>query len=221
MSSLPPDKTAEFTASDILSADAWTGRAPKPVLGMDVACTKIAVDFQNMRRETVDECIRRNLELLREATGSDCAFLVVLRRDELVVEDVQVARSAFAQCRPEGLLGAPMDSFPWLKSRLDHLRLSELRDTGSVRREQAAEAQRLADLQVGSALLVALRVQGRPAGFLGLCHTLPRGAWDVNLQLLMKLIGTSLATGLERIRIETRLAKLEERTLLSQSSAND
>ena len=37
----------------------------------------------------------------------------------------------------------------------------------------------------------------------------------------MKLIGTSLATGLERIRIETRLAKLEERTLLSQSSAND
>src|SRR6185437_1096336 len=221
MSSLPQDKTAEFTASDILSADAWTGRAPKPVLGMDVACTKIAVDFQNMRRETVDECIRRNLELLREATASDCAFLVVLRREELVVEDVQVARSAFAQCRPEGLLGASMDSFPWLKSRLDHLRLSELRDTGSVRREQAAEAARFAELHIGSALLVALRVQGKPAGFLGLCHTLPRGAWDVNLQLLMKLIGTSLATGLERIRVETRLAKLEERTVLAQASAND
>ena len=165
-----------------------------------------------MRRETVDECIRRNLELLREATASDCAFLVVLRRDELVVEDVQVARSAFAQCRPEGLRGALMDTFPWLKSRLDHLRLSELRDTSAPRREQTAEAQRLAELQIGSALLVALRVQGQPAGFLGLCHTLPRGAWDVNLQLLMKLIGTSLATGLERIRIETRLAKLEERT---------
>ena len=50
---------------------------------------------------------------------------------------------------------------------------------------------------------------------------MPRGAWDVNLQLLMKLIGTSLATGLERIRIESRLAKLEERTTLSQASAND
>src|SRR5215471_17225185 len=127
MSSLPPaDKTAEFTASDILSADAWTGRAPKPVLGLDVACTKIAVDFQNMRRESVDECVRRNLELLREATVSDCAFLV-----------------AFRQCRPEGLVGASVDAFPWLKTRLDHLRLSELRDTGSARREQAAEAQRL------------------------------------------------------------------------------
>ena len=61
---------------------------------------------------------------------------------------------------------------------------------------------------------MALRVQGKPAGFLGLAHTMPRGAWDVNLQLLMKLIGTSLATGLERIRIEARLAKLEERTNL-------
>ena len=74
---------------------------------------------------------------------------------------------------------------------------------------------------MGSVLLVALRVQGKPAGFLGLAHTLPRGAWDVNLQLLMKLIGTSLATGLERVRVEARLAKLEERTKLSQASAND
>ena len=43
----------------------------------------------------------------------------------------------------------------------------------------------------------------------------------MNLQLLMKLIGTSLATGLERIRIEARLAKLEERTNLFQAAAND
>jgi diguanylate cyclase (GGDEF)-like protein/PAS domain S-box-containing protein len=221
MSSLPPDKTAEFTASDILSADAWTGRAPKPVLGLDVACTKIAVDFQNMRKDSVDDCVRRNLELLREATSTDCAFLVALRQDELTIEDVQIARSAFAQCRPEGLVGTSMDTLPWLKSRMEHLRLSELRDTSVVRREQAAEAQRFIDLQIGSTLLVALRVQGRPAGFLGLCHTLPRGAWDVNLQLLMKLIGTSLATGLERIRIQTRLSKLEERTTLSQAAAND
>ena len=58
MTTAPPDKPAEFTASDILSADAWTGRAPKPVLGIDVVCTKIAVDFQNMHRDAVDECLQ-------------------------------------------------------------------------------------------------------------------------------------------------------------------
>src|SRR6202047_3011896 len=221
MTTPSPDKPADFTASDILSADAWTGRGPKPVLGIDVVCTKIAVDFQNMRRDTMEECIRRNLELLRGTTGSDCAFLAALNPEDSTFADVQLARSAFAQCRPEGLAGVALESFPWLKGRLEHLRLSELRDTSAPRKEQAAEAAKLAELHIGSALLVALRAQGKPAGFLALAHTMPRRAWGGNLQLLMKLIGTSLATGLERIRIEARRAKLEERTNLSQASAND
>src|SRR5215470_12288828 len=108
----PPDKPADFTASDILSADAWTGRTPKPVLGIDVVCTKIAVDFQNMRQETVGECLRRNLELLRGASGADCAFLAALSPDDLTITDIQAARSAFAQCRPEGLSGTTLESLP-------------------------------------------------------------------------------------------------------------
>src|SRR5215469_2545890 len=221
MTTPPPDKPADFTASDILSADAWTGRAAKPIVGIDVVCTKIAVDFQNMRRDSMEECIQRNLELLRGATGADCAFIAALSPEDGSIADVQFARSAFAQCRPEGLAGASVESFPWLKGRLDHLRLSQLRDTGEPRKDQTAEAAKLAELHIGSALVVALRAQDKPAGFLALAHTLPRGAWDVNLQLLMKLIGTSLATGLERLRTEARLAKLEERTNLFQASAND
>src|SRR5258708_15594484 len=221
MTTPPPDKPADYTASDILSADAWAGRAVKPVLGMDVVCTKVAVDFQNMRREGMEECIRRDLELLRGATGADCAFLAALNPEDSTFADVQLARSAFAQCRPEGLTGLALSSLPWLKGRLENLRLSELRDSSAPRREQATEAAKFAELQIGSSLLVALRVQDKPAGFLALAPTMPRGAWDVNLQLLMKLIGTSLATGLERIRTEARLAKLEERTRLIQAAAND
>src|SRR5580704_8217074 len=142
MATLPPDKAADFTASDILSADAWTGRTPKPVLGIDVVCTKIAVDFQNMRRDSLEECLRRNLELLRGASGVDCAFLAAMTAEEPVITDVQVARSAFAQCRPEALSGTTLESFPWLRGRLEYLRLSELRDTSSPRKEQAAEAAR-------------------------------------------------------------------------------
>ena len=99
--------------------------------------------------------------------------------------------------------------------------LGAARQPAPPARTRPLEAAKLAELQIGSALIVALRAQGKPAGFLALAHALPRGAWDVNLQLLMKLIGTSLATGLERIRIEARLAKLEERTNLFQAAAND
>jgi len=44
------------------------------------------------------------------------------------------------------------------------------------RREQTAEAQKFADLQIGSALLVSLRVQGKPTAILGLAHTMPSAA---------------------------------------------
>src|SRR3981081_1339103 len=114
MTTPPPDKPADFTASDILSADAWTGRVAKPVLGIDVVCTKIAVDFQTIRAESVDECVRRNLELLRGATASECAFLAPLNPEDSTIAEVQLARSAFAQCRPEGLTGSGLESFPWL-----------------------------------------------------------------------------------------------------------
>ena len=60
-----------------------------------------------------------------------------------------------------------------------------------------------------------------PAGILGLANALPRGAWDVNLQLLLKLLGNSLGAGLERLRVEGRLNKLEERLELAQGAAND
>ncbi len=70
-------------------------------------------------------------------------------------------------------------------------------------------------------LLICFRVLGQPAGILGLANALPRGAWDVNLQLLLKLLGNSLGTGLEKLRIEQRLHKLEERLELAQGAAND
>ena len=156
---------ADLTASDILSPNAWNGRSAKPAVGLDVACTKIAVDFQNVRRETLDECMRKNLELLRDVTASDCAFAAALNPDELnpdnlTIRDIQVASSAFSQCRPQELEGENIAAFPWLYSRLEHLRLSELRDTSAPRREQAVEGERLAALGIGSTLIVAFRLCG-------------------------------------------------------------
>ncbi len=119
--------------------------------------------------------------------------------------------------------GAPRrwKPIPWLKGRLEHLRLTEIRDSAAPRKDQLVEAKRFAELSIGSVLLICFRVQGQPAGILGLANALPRGAWDVNLQLLLKLLGNSLGTGLEKLRIEQRLHKLEERLELAQGAAND
>ncbi|HEY3809656.1 MAG TPA: GAF domain-containing protein, partial [Steroidobacteraceae bacterium] len=217
----PPGIPADFTASDVLAPQFWVGRAERPAPGLDVACTKIAVDLQNMRHEGVDDAIRRSLETLREGTSADAAFVVFLDAAGKHIESVISARGHFAQCHPEALRGAAIESLPWLNSRNDHLKLSEFRDTASPRREQANDAGTLAELAIGAALLVALRIKDQPAGFFGLAYGLPRGGFDVNLQLLMKLLGTSLATGLERVRLASALARIEERNGLAELTAHD
>src|SRR5205814_5918951 len=122
--------------------------------------------FSSRRRHTrclsdwsSDVCSSDLLELLRSATACDCAFLAPLNPEDSTIGEVKLARSAFAQCRPEGLTGIALASLPWLKGRLEHLRLSELRDTSAPRNEQAIEAAKLAEMHLGSTLLLALRVQ--------------------------------------------------------------
>jgi diguanylate cyclase (GGDEF)-like protein/PAS domain S-box-containing protein len=211
----------DLTASDVLSPNSWPKRGIRPLVGLDVICTKIAVDFQTMTAETTADCLHTNLELLREATRSDAAFHMSLDSEASVIVDVQVARGMLTTGNPEQLRGQSLDSLPWLKSRLASLRVSELRDTGHPRPDQAEDAAVWANLGTGSILVIGYFIDGRPAGILGIAGVLPRDNWEVQLHLLMKLVGSSLATGLERIEIQGNLRDLEERNELALYSAND
>ena len=174
-----------------------------------------------MRRGGIESTIRDSLNSLRDSSAVDTAFVWLFSPDGGTIDEVYSAHGALAQCRVEAWRSATLETYPWLKGRLEHLRLSEIRDSSAPRREQLIESQRLAELQIGSVLMISFRVGGVPAGILGLANALPRGAWDVNLQLLLKLLGNSLAAGLERLRVEGRLHKLDERLELAQGAAND
>ena len=221
MPSLQGDPTAEFTASDILAPQTWQPQAPRPALGIDIACTKVAVDFQNLTAANADPVIRQNLEILRESTATDVVFLALFDGAGERIDSIAAARSVITECRPEALRGESLDSLPWVRSRLEHIRLVEFRDTTATRSEQLEDAQRLSGMGIRSLLLIAFAVQGRVRGFLALASSQPRPAWDVNLHLLLKLVGTSLASGLERMALADRLASSQEREQLSLPCAND
>ena len=122
---------------------------------------------------------------------------------------------------PEQLRGQSLDALPWLRSRLAPLRVSEIRDTSQPAADQADDAALWANLGIGSVLMIGYFIEGRAAGMLGIAGARPRDNWDVQLHLLMKLVGSSLATGLERIEIQAQLRDLEERNELALYSAND
>ena len=220
MSSTRPVSPTDSTASDVFSAPHAAGRLGIG-LGLDVECTKAAVDLQNMVPSTAEAVVQGSLETLRRATGADSAFIAYL--DDLGEGFARVTATGAEGITPgaRGLSGEPLTSFPFLASRFDHLRLTEYRDTSKPQREEPAEAGRLAALGFSSVLFVVLYMQKRPAGVLGVARCIERGAWDVNYQLLLKLIGTSLATGLDRLAMATRLAEMDERNALVDAASND
>jgi diguanylate cyclase (GGDEF)-like protein/PAS domain S-box-containing protein len=212
----PPPAVAEG-----VPPPAWPQRGTRASIGIDVICTKIAVDFQSMTAASAYRVIDANLELLRDATRADTAFHLAIDAESGTFGQVQVARGMLSTGNPEQLRGQSLDSLPWLKSRLAPLRVTELRDTAKARSDQTEDAAVWSHLGIGSMLGIGYFVCGRAAGVLGIAGAQPRDTWEVQLHLLMKLLGSSLATGLERIEIQRQLHDLQERNELALYSAND
>jgi hypothetical protein len=59
-----------------------------PAPGIELACTKIAIELQNLDARHADDCIRRSLETFRDAASADAAFAVFLDADGQHIESV-------------------------------------------------------------------------------------------------------------------------------------
>ena len=199
----------DLSASDVLSPLTWPRRGARPAVGLDVICTKIAVDFQGMTEATAADCILA--EPRTAARGHPAPtrpFTSSWTPTCTTFADVQVARGMLATGNPEQLRGQSLETLPWLRSRVAPLRVSEFRDTAKPRPDQGddAAAVRRTRHRLGAddRLLSSRRVP--PASWESRAR-MPCETWDVQLHLLMKLVGSSLATGLERIEIQAPAAR--------------
>jgi diguanylate cyclase (GGDEF)-like protein/PAS domain S-box-containing protein len=188
---------------------------------LDLTCTKVAVDLQSITAATAAERIPAGLQALTDAWGADSVFIVLLDETASAFDTVYAGRSTFSACNPEVLKDRPLDELPWLKARLEHLRLVEIKDTSNPSLAQQEDARRLADLNVGAVLFVGFNIRGRPGGVLGVFNASPNPDWSAELQLALKLLGASCASGLERIELTEVLADVQERDRLVTNTAND
>ncbi|MBK6451818.1 MAG: EAL domain-containing protein [Proteobacteria bacterium] len=218
----PPIETEEQETADFLATQFVFGNGEHPTVGLDVLVTKVAVDFVGLTSEAGDNCVKRNLDALREATGVDAICIALLDGERKIIERVAAATGLVTPFDPQVMKGDAVERLPVLNGKLEHLRVAEIRDTLHPRREHAVDAARLAEFNVRAALVCGLSLNGRVNGFIALFSSQPRkDGWDANLHLMLKLVGSSFATGLERLRVQRYLGRLEERNALSLPAAND
>ena len=189
--------------------------------GLDLICTKVAVDLQGIVPANADERIKAGLQSLTDACGADAVFIAIVSDDGIRFDKVYSGRSIFSACNPEVLSGRELADFPWIKGRLEHLRILEIKDTAKAPLAQMHDAANLASLNVGGLLVVGFNVRGRLGGMLGVCAATPNSEWTADLHLALKLVSVSCASGLERIALQEDLFSVQERDRLVTNTAND
>ena len=187
----------------------------------DALQTKIAVGVQTLDPANYKAQLQSIIAELPDAAGCDAAFVALIAEDGATFETVLAASTSFARCRADNLTGELLDNWPWLRERLGHLKIIEVADTLNGSKKATDELQRLSELHIGSALMIGFSVHQEIAGFLALANENPVAGWDANLHLLLKLIGASLASGLERINDHNLLSELKQRNELIAATAND
>ncbi|MEL7186708.1 MAG: diguanylate cyclase, partial [Pseudomonadota bacterium] len=188
---------------------------------VDALQTKIAIEIQNLDPYRYREQLQEIIDELPEATGADSAVIALISEDGSEFETVLASINGFAQCNPAVLKGEALANWPWLGKRLGHLRVIEIADTVDGQKDARDELARLNSIHIGSALLLGFSLNGEVAGFLGIVNERAVDSWDANLHLLLKLFGSSLAVGLDRVRDREVLDELQERNSLVAMTAND
>ncbi|MCC5869283.1 MAG: PAS domain S-box protein, partial [Gammaproteobacteria bacterium] len=203
---------------DPLSTAAFRLRGPG---SLDVACTKVAVDFHTLDEHDYEQQLMDGLAALLEATGEECLCIGLLDESGTRVEQILAARGTFSVCRPQGLEGIELGELPWVSARLAQGSGVELLSTDTPSSGRVRDATFLQGLQVGCLLLAGFEMHGRLSGFVAILGGEPRKGFDADLHLLLRLVATSIASGLERLQLRERLAYAQERHDLILQTAND
>ena len=188
---------------------------------LDALHTKIAVSLQTLDPDSWEEQVGKAIAELPDATGCDSAFLALFNQDGSAVDSVVASTSVFSRCNPAVLEKELLSDWPWLVKHLGHLKLVEVDNTGDGPRSARFEHARLAEIGIGSCLVIGFSLRDEPGGFLALANERAVESWDASDHLLLKLIGSSLSAGLDGLRAREQLRDLRERDSLFALTGND
>lgn len=193
---------------------------PTPAAGVAPLFAQAAITFCSLASEDLTDELRDTLDALRSALDIDAALLACLDRRGERFAGAPAVVDAASRIKPAHLLGRSLSSLPELLRQLQGRGCVFLDDCLDAPDGLEGEAAWLSAANIRSAIVLPLSGHGGALGCLLLaCDDAVR--WDPAFHQILPLLGSALASGLDRLRAVRRLDSLQEREELEALTAND
>jgi len=183
-------------------------------LCLEEAIFEISVKFINCKPGELDSRILDALKRIGECLEADRSYVFLFRDGDGIMVNPYEWCSEGVGHRAEHLKETPVGKFPWLVERLRRLETVHIPRVADLPPEAAAEAESLRLQGVRSSVVVPLVIGDIPDGFLGLDSVRREKAWSEEDIKLLKIVGETIISALERAKIEKAL-EFEHAQLLS------
>jgi two-component system, cell cycle sensor histidine kinase and response regulator CckA len=143
--------------------------------------------------------------------GADRAYLFTFSGDGARMSNAHVWCAPGVQDMVDPMQQAPLDLAPWLREAFLKRRLVVVPDVEALPEEAAADKAMLRERGVRALLVLPLKSNGKPIGFLGFSLTRSSRAWSTAEIDLLKVLADVIGSALARRRAESALRESEAR----------
>ncbi|MGH8951300.1 MAG: GAF domain-containing protein [Acidimicrobiia bacterium] len=186
------------------------------MVAIDELTTRISSRLNTPDSEAIDRAIEASIHDLGGFCDASAAYLYTETESGSFVLHSQSKGEGSG-----GLITLGIESLPWLRAIVDEASISEVRTTGPLTPESAADYLLLREQGVSSLVLIPLRASGRTIGFAGIETTDPeRPAWPGEDLAGLVVLQDVLENALERKRIGSELRRVN-RVLQAVSECHD
>lgn len=195
-------------------------RVPVCPQGLDPAIAQAAITMCSVETDDLPRELSETLQALRDVLDVDAALIALLDRRAETFVSAPHAIDPAAHVKPAKLLGRTLASLPELQRQLGCRGSLLLDDALDPADGLGVEAAWFSAARLRSVVLIGLHGHEGPLGFLAFgCSDPVR--WEPGFLQVLRLLGSALGAGLDRLYAVRRLESAREREQLEALAAND
>jgi len=164
-----------------------------------------------IRFSDINNSINMSLRDMGKLSGASRAYLFLFGEDEKIISNTHEWCATGVTPQIDHLQQLPTESAPWWMEKLKNDEIIHITDVSKMPKEAKVEKKILQNQDIKSLLVLPLKNNEKPIGFIGFDNVVKYGKWDDDNLKLLRISSEIIGNALERKRVNEALLQNEKR----------